>query len=409
MMIILSFFLFSCCGEKITIIPEIEVPTSVQKGELQVIWQAPLGVTDTNIYLSQGPTIIEDKIAIAGGGGIQFRKKENGELLSFWEDHFGSSFNHSQRPQIFGQNIFVNSQIKTYLIDSNNGETIWKHLIEHGAPYTNITLGKIFHSIRDDSPQKVNFSYLTEIYPNSGERDTILLIPKINNYNPNLEPPAGWITPNNDSLLFFVNRSLNFGGDLDEQLDAYAYNMTADSIEWKLTDFDIEGTSRVGPPLVEDDLVFISGERTLYCLNAVDGTSVWEHRFEDDTGGFSESLFISASIKIGHRLIISPTNSNTYCFDAFTGQILWKETDSASSPQNMVHHNGVIYTVGNGDGKLFAFDLETGEHYWRAFPPNRRSDSRASFSNEIDLDPETGYIYLDDRFFVLCIEPYERK
>ena len=72
--------------------------------------------------------------------------------------------------------------------------------------------------------------------------------------------------------------------------------------------------------------------------------------FEDDTSGFSESLFISAMIKVGDRLVISPTNSNTYCFDAYTGSICWKETDSASSPQNMVHHNGIIYTAGRGNG-----------------------------------------------------------
>ena len=98
----------------------------------------------------------------------------------------------------------------------------------------------------------------------------------------------------------------------------------------------------------------------------------------------------------------------TYCFDAYTGEILWKETDSASSPQNMVHHEGIIYTVGRGKGRLFAFDVETGEHFWREFPPNRRSDSRAVFYNEIDLDPETGYIYADDRFFVMAIKAIER-
>ena len=75
----------------------------------------------------------------------------------------------------------------------------------------------------------------------------------------------------------------------------------------------------------------------------------------------------------------------------------------------MVHHQGIIYTVGRGEGRLFAFDLETGEHYWREHPPNRRSDSRAGFFNEIALDPETGYIYADDSFFVLCIKPYERE
>ena len=353
MLVVISLFLFYCCGESFMSLPEPVIPSPpVQNNKLQVIWQAPLGVTDTNIYLSNGPVITDNKIAIGAGRGVQFRAKSSGEFLFFWDDWLGSDFNHTQQPQILGQDVFINSQIKTYLIDSQSGQTIWKHRVEHGDAYSNITLGNIYHGSRDKSNLYNDFVFLTKINTNSGKRDTLLTIPKMNDYEPGLQPPAGWISPKGDSLLIFVVRSLNFGGDLDESLDAYAYNMTADSIEWSLIDFDPDGSARVGPPLVEDDLVYISGVRTLYCLNAGDGSLVWQRRFEDDAQGFSEDLFISAIIKVGHRLVISPTNSNTYCFDAYTGEELWKETDSASSPQNMVHHESIIYTVGRGDGKI---------------------------------------------------------
>ena len=111
--------------------------------------------------------------------------------------------------------------------------------------------------------------------------------------------------------------------------------------------------------MIEENLVFFAGERTFYCLNAANGSLVWKRRFTDDSSGFTEGFFGSTFIKVGKYLVISPTNRNTYCFDAFTGEQLWKETDSASSPQNMVHHNGIVYTVSKGRGKLFAFDLET--------------------------------------------------
>ena len=406
--IFIFLLLLSCQKDTInSVSPPVTTPET--KETLEIIWQVPMGVVDTNIYLSNGPAIIKDKIAVGCGKGVQFRNKNSGEFLFLWDDWFGTAFNHSQRVQVLDQNVFVNSQIKTYLIDSQNGQTIWKHIIEHGATYSNITFGNIYHGTRDKSNLFNDFSFLTELDKNTGKRDTIYTVAKVNSYEPGIQPPAGWINSTGDSLLIFLVRSLDFGGTLDEQLDIYAYNLTADSIEWQLIDYDIDGSARVGPPLVEDDMVYISGKNTLYCLNAADGSLVWQHRFEDHTDGFTESLFISAIIKVGNRLVISPTNSNTYCFDAFTGKQLWKKTDSASSPQNMVHHKGIIYTVGQGNGKLFAIDLETGEHYWRENPPNYRRDSRAGFFNEIALDPETGYIYADDRFFVLCIKPYERE
>ncbi|MEM1120256.1 MAG: PQQ-binding-like beta-propeller repeat protein [Bacteroidota bacterium] len=311
--------------------------------------------------------------------------------------------------QVIDNKIFGNSWTQTFLIDSNNGQTHWRsEPIDYGAPRSNITLGQIYHVTRNSSPQKASLSYITQLDNQTGVRDTVVTIPMRDNYNPGAEPPAGWISPLGDSILIFVVRTLNFSGDLDERLDAYAYNITADSMEWKLWDFDIDGTSSVGPPLIDENLVYIKGKRTIYCLNAADGTTVWEHRFEDDSSGFTEDLFGSAMIKVESRLVVSPSNRNTYCFDAYSGNILWKETDSASSPQNMVHYDGIIYTASKGRGRLFAFDLDTGEHYWKEYPPNRRNDSRAGFYNDIALDPETGYIYADDRFFVMCIKPYER-
>ena len=409
--LIFSFLIFSSCEVDSMELPTPEPPAE-QVEKLQIVWQVPMGVVDTNVYRNSGVVLANDKVIATphkpGRSIVYFWDKNTGDFLFDWDDWINPTFANIP-VQIIDGHIFGSSWHQAFLIDENNGQTIWRSTpISHGEPRTAVTLGEIFHTGRDRSPQNADFAYLTRLAKDSGKRDTLLTIPERNDYEPGLEPPAGWISSKGDSLLIFVNRSLDFGGTLDESLDVYAYNLTADSIEWSLLDFDIDGTSRVGTPLIEDDFVYISGVRTLYCLNAGDGSLVWQRRFEDDAQGFSEDLFISAIIKVGHRLVISPTNSNTYCFDAYTGEELWKETDSASSPQNMVHHEGIIYTVGRGDGKIFAFDLETGEHYWREYPPNRKSDSRAGFYNEIALDPETGYIYADDRFFVLCIKPYER-
>ncbi|MEM6320658.1 MAG: PQQ-binding-like beta-propeller repeat protein [Bacteroidota bacterium] len=408
---IINLLLLQSCEKQEIIAPAIDEPSN--PSNLKVIWQKPLGLNDTLLHLSTGPIVHNDKIVIGAGGGnreiLQFRNKVGGDFLFLWDDWVRPSFfNFIQPKRILNGNVFANSSTQAYLVDFNSGQTLWHSSVEYGDVETNVVWGNAYHGVKEKSNLTHDFSFLTEIDGQTGQRDTLLTIVKQNSYETSIQPASGWINEKGDSLLIFLVRKLDFGGTLDEALDAYAYNMTADSIEWRLTDFDPEGSSKVGPPLIEDNLIFFAGQRTFYCLNAKDGSLVWKRRFEDDTGVFTEDLFSSAFIKIDDKLIISPSNENTYCFDAYTGEEIWKETDSASSPQNMVHYDGVVYCASRGRGRLFAFDVETGKHFWREHPPNHALDDRASFTNRIDLDPETGYIYLDDGFFVMCIEPYER-
>ena len=405
--------LFQSCKESFPM-PEPENPMEQEpKNKPEVVWQEPIGVTDTHSYLSSGPIIIDDKVVLGpnkpGMEVLQFRDKTNGVLLFEWEDWARPSFfTFIQPKRILNNNIFASSQTQAYLIDSNNGKTIWHSIVSYGDVESNVVWDDAYHGTKEKSNLYHDYSFLTRINADSGKRDTIFTIEKVNSYETSIQPVTGWINKNQDSLLIFLVRSLDFGGTLDEQLDAYAYNMTADSIEWKLIDFDPEGSSKTGPPLIEDDLVYFAGERIFYCLNAKDGSTVWTRRFEDDTQYGTEHLFSASFIKVDDKLILSPSNRNTYCLDAFTGEQIWKKTDSASSPQNMIHHKGIVYCASRGRGKLFAIDIETGEHLWAEDSPNKKKDDRALFTTGIAIDHELEYLYTTDRFFIMCLKLIEQ-
>jgi len=400
------------CKKNEIITPTPPPPEEVVE-KLQIIWQRPI-LENNSILSISGPVIHNEKIIIGRpesiGEALLFLDKKTGDLLFRWDDRLKRGlFSNSKPLQIIEGNVFASSRTQGYLVNTNTGQTTWvSKEIEYGEPRTNVTLKGIYHGTLQSNRLNNEFSYLTKLNLEDGSRDTIYTIKRINSYEPSIEPPAGWVNSNGDTILIWLSRLLDFGGTLDEQLDTYAYNVTSDSIEWKLIDFDPEGSSRIGPPLIEDDLVFFAGERTFYCLNAVDGSLVWKRRFEDDMGAFTEDLFSSVFIKVGDKLIISPSNRNTYCFDAFTGEEIWKETDSASSPKNMLHHNEIIYCTSRGRGKLFAFDVNTGEHFWRESSPNFEKDDRAIFDTNIAIDPELGYLYASDRFFIMAIKLIER-
>ena len=141
--------------------------------KIQVVWQEPIGVTDTNSYLSRGSLIVNEKVVIGadqqGRSVLFFRDKHTGDFAFKWEDWKKNTF-FSQRGLALDNSVFVNSWFQTYLVNAENGETEWgSEIINHGDPRSNTTLGRIFHTARDDSPQTNNYGYLTELNKFTGE------------------------------------------------------------------------------------------------------------------------------------------------------------------------------------------------------------------------------------------------
>ncbi len=90
-------------------------------------------------------------------------------------------------------------------------------------------------------------------------------------------------------------------------------------------------------------------------------------------------------------------------------QTVWVNTDTGSSPSQLKHHNGIVYFTSFGTGKLYAVDSETGHDLWEEESPNKSAYSQAGFDFvELTIDKEKELIYLNDRFFAMCIETIKR-
>lgn len=409
----------SCVKDKVDIdlpppITEPTEPSNEPSEKLQVVWQASIGVVDTQQLRHEGMVLTKDNVVATPekkgvGDVVRFWDKRTGDFQFEWENWQNSNY-FWQLPQIVDENLFVNGGIGSALIDANNGQSIWMERHLWAGSYTNFTLGKIFHPVIDEDHLEIlDLTHLTSVDYQTGSRDTVLTIPTTGFGGvtcPEIQPPTGWITPVGDTLMIF---KLEIRTWPPYRIDIQAYNITADSVEWKLENFEPDGDSNKRPPLVEDGLVYLVGESTLYCLNVLNGDIVWQQEFSGmyHLGETNNQFF--AMLLLEGKLVFSPNNASTFCFDAQTGRLLWKEHDSVSNPQNLVHHKGIIYATERGSGRLFAFDLETGEHFWREHSPNLNKYLDIGFQNDIAIDPETGYIYADDSYFVLCIKPYGRE
>jgi hypothetical protein len=71
----------------------------------------------------------------------------------------------------------------------------------------------------------------------------------------------------------------------------------------------------------------------------------------------------------------------------------------------MVHYKGKIYYTAGSTAKLHCIDAQTGVQLFVEGTPTKNTGGQASFYGaEISIDPETGYLYIQDGFFAFCFK-----
>lgn len=134
---------------------------------------------------------------------------------------------------------------------------------------------------------------------------------------------------------------------------------------------DIAVPVRAAPAVDSERVYIVSHNNTLFVLNKKDGTLLWTHN------GIEEELAIigGAPPAVSNGVVVVPYSSGEiYALSASDGTYLWHDAlsvnvgadpysalvDVEASP---VISDGIVYAV-NHNGRLSAFDLETGKRYW---------------------------------------------
>ncbi|MFG1691749.1 PQQ-binding-like beta-propeller repeat protein [Gemmatimonadota bacterium] len=136
--------------------------------------------------------------------------------------------------------------------------------------------------------------------------------------------------------------------------------------EWGYEGWDIYASSAV---VVDNTVVFGSGDGVVYALNALSGTQLWSFR----TGGR-----IRATPAVDDGVVfIGSTDGIAYALDLRSGQEKWRhETEGAGavSAEMRVDRKSIIASptvagqtvyMGSRDGHMYALDQETGGRKWR--------------------------------------------
>ena len=148
---------------------------------------------------------------------------------------------------------------------------------------------------------------------------------------------------------------------------------------WSRSLHGVSGAELEGAPSVYRGIMYAaSGEGDMAALNAATGEVIWKVPF---TGKPSNTFGISAQRGValgGGQVYLAQNDGKLWAYDQQTGRVNWKSAnvlpqDIQLSPPTPVYYDGVVYlgTHGGGDagarGSFSAYDAKTGLRLWRFY------------------------------------------
>lgn len=386
---------FCCAPEDKFVNPQVvdENPNDTISYKLKIKWQKPLH-RDTLDCNSFNPVMMGENVLFSQRHCVEKERlialrKIDGSLVWEWDEHEKGTSNFiAHHDEI----VIYDSSTELFGIDGGAGIIKWKY---DTAPLASLPFMSSQDNIwyKELNPQGLEneFSYLIEGNFNEGSYRTIYKRELVDGFIANLQPPALWVAPNSDSVLVFQNRSFKFSTPVEHKVTLIVYNLTKDSTLFEIDDLTESGNSNVRPPVIWDEKIYFAGAQNMYCIDINTGEILWKKYLY-------QLLLCNWLIEEG-KLIVNPDDRTLLALDPYTGDEIWKRTDSGANCSDMKYHDGIIYFDCLGTGRLYAVDISTGEHIWAEKSPNGES-----INNGVAIDPENNVLYASDGYFALCIE-----
>lgn len=287
---------------------------------------------------------------------------------------------------------------KPRVVDLNSGNVIWDYNPGNGDINMSVWNDKFIHTrVVGDNP--FTKSAITMSGFDTPDFDTLYYVDSVDGFSCHLYPPAFMIDDNNDTLIVFQNRQWK-SPPYQGKVDLYGYNISDDTLLWKIESIDDYGSSSVFPPLIDNGNVYFKSDYSVHCINVKTGNENWV--WESITG--SDLLLANLLIADG-KLIVKTGGNELYALSLSSGAVIWENTSAGLTPEPLTMFEDVIYYV-TADGKLHAVALEDGKELWSFESPNNgQAPSYITyFYNGISIDPVTKRMYVTDIHYLNCFQ-----
>ena len=322
---------------------------------------------------------------------------------SIWQTRIVTPFEFapfsSQNSFIIDNRVVLSTSKRMFVLDADDGSILWNYTDPNN--YGGVCIIDNYIYIADAVNKASATMYRFDI--NSGVKEELFTIRNGENepggdFTPYLMMPVKWIHPSGDEILVLQNRSYGhnkIGPDGMygySKMDLMAYNLTADSILWYR--YEVDNFSSGARPAIDGDKVYFYGDRHAYCINPLNGETRWKYFIGDGP----EDDFNTANILIiDEKLIVKPDNDHMHAVNKETGEMIWRNNETASMPGLLRVHQDTIWF---GSGGVLAIDVNTGKTLIDQYEA-----SNGSWIFPIAHHPTNGHIYTSDGDYLYCLNP----
>jgi hypothetical protein len=399
----LLFTAHAGCKKEEDIIKKDDKKPSVYESSMDIKWVRFFS-SDTACAYFLDPCFFEDYVVFCTRGivfnkgelGIGVFHKATGERHPSWDRDPGGVFdanaNNLSDWQLGGSNnqiALAGNQLKLYALNLTTGQNEWFY--EFRPLYGLTTFTSLFRSfIITYGPSALSPSWkkMARIDAETGHIKDLLTLTIEDNYEFAIMPPASWISPENDTVLLFLRSGWNFPLSKGK-VDAYAYNLSADTVMWRAEDIDVSGNASFYTPIVVGNKVVFQCLRSIHCYEITSGKLLWEHLFTDASFG-------NIPFKYAEGKVFARATSRLMAYDLNTGLLLWENPDDygVELAGCMDYYKGRLYFTGidrkdrYNNTMLFCLDGSTGELIWKDGGVNRTG----MMADGVIIDQSTGYL-----------------
>lgn len=387
--------------------PDDVAPEQPIAPQSPVVWKEQLekiGLTSTPHYY-QGRIIFGHQAKEKNNYLVYCLDAETGE--SIWQTRIVTPFEFDpftgQMSILYENKIVFSTSKRMFVLNLDDGEILWNYTDPHNFAGTCIIDGHVY--IADFVLRKTSAMYRFDI--NSGAKEALFAIKYGKDelggdFTPKLLMPVKWIHPCGDEILVLQNRSYGYnrigpdGMYGYSKMDLMAYNLTADSILWYR--YEVDNFSSGARPAIDGNKVYFYGDRHAYCINPLNGETRWKYYI----GNGPEDDFNTANILIiDDKLIVKPDNDHMHAVHKETGELIWRNNNTASMPGLLTVHQDTIWF---GSAGILAIDAHTGKTLIDQYKA-----SNGSWIFPVRHHPRKGLIYTSDANTFYCLNPKYMK
>lgn len=386
----LHIYLILLCGLLANASPQKK---GLQK-ELTLLWRQPFNhnrFTGTSLlYAGETGVLFTQYTDVDESESMCMLDAETGKLSWTWNDydaHPSTILHCGQQKQVISYPyLFFTSGIGAYTLHVQSGETIMRNPHSFSKAYTQ--LGNQVLCIQNCAADGIAQVTLVDLL--TGTQTPVYKMQAAEQEVLECTAPNCSFADNGDTLVYWMLKRHQIPEN-QEQNALYGYNLTR-----KRMIFIHSLVATANYTLVYQDLVIVASSTSVIAVNRQTGRLRWTY---PNGGNSGQALQI-----LGNALVFTdPIKGTLTALNPENGALRWETSvhGTCARPQEL---DGVIYTVNQDNGFLYAVDLQRGTLLWHLASPDLTNDPAAGFSFGLGLDKVRRRLYVGSFLAAYCYQ-----